>query len=131
MGEGEGESPLVLLLYSSNAFALCGESKVPFTIFWIFSLLSQPCKILIQVFTVLKPDIICTFLIHNGSLQKMLTALFDFVWSTQKRKWAIFFECLGKMFLNIEKLSISFMPHVGPKWNIYLSHYYAKFEYKF
>ena len=23
------------------------------------------------------------------------------------------------------------MPHVGPKWNIYLSHYHAKFEYKF
>ena len=36
----------------------------------------------------------------------MLTALFDFVWNTQKRKWAIFFECLGKMFLSIEKLSL-------------------------
>ena len=23
------------------------------------------------------------------------------------------------------------MPHVGPKWNIYLFHYCAKFEYKF
>ena len=41
-----------------------------------------------------------------------------------------FFECLGKMFLSIEKLSLSFMPHVGPKWNIYLSHYCAKFDHK-
>ena len=28
---------------------------------------------------VLKPGIICTFLIHSGSLQKMLTALFNLV----------------------------------------------------
>ena len=76
-----------LLLYSSVTFTVCGESKVPFTTFWIFSLLSQSCKILIQVFTVLKHDIVCTFLIHYGSPQKMLTALFDFVWTTQKRKW--------------------------------------------
>ena len=39
----------------------------------------------------------------------MLTALFDFVWNTQKRKWSIFFECPGRMFLSIEKLSLSFM----------------------
>ena len=89
---------------------LCGESKVPFITFRIFSLLSQPCKILIQVFIVLKPDIICTFLIHYaflihyGSLQKMLTALFNFVWNTQKSKWKFLFECPGKMFLSIEKV---------------------------
>ena len=40
---------------------------------------------------VLKPGIICTFLIHSGSLQKMLTALFNLVWNTQKSKWTIFF----------------------------------------
>ena len=39
---------------------------------------------------VLKPGIIYTFLIHSGSLQKMLTALFNLVWNTQKSKWTIF-----------------------------------------
>ena len=47
---------------------------------------------------------ICAFLIHSGSLQKILTALFILVWNTQKSKSAIFFECQGKMFLNIEKV---------------------------
>ena len=40
----------------------------------------------------LKPGTICTFLIHFGSLQKMLTVLFNLVRNTQKSKWAIFFE---------------------------------------
>ena len=40
---------------------------------------------------VLKPGIICTFLIHSGSLQKMLTALFNLVRNTQKSIWTIFF----------------------------------------
>ena len=47
---------------------------------------------------------IYTFLIHYSSVQKMLTALFNFVWNTQKNKWTIFFECPGKMFLSIEKV---------------------------
>ena len=47
---------------------------------------------------------ICTFLIHSGSLQKMLTALFNLVWNTQKSKWTILFECQGKMLLSIEKV---------------------------
>ena len=34
----------------------------------------------------------------------MLTALFKFVWNTQKNKRTIFFECPGKMFLSIEKV---------------------------
>ena len=46
----------------------------------------------------------CTFLIHYGSVQKMLTVSFNFVWNTQKNKWAIFFECPGNMFLSIEKV---------------------------
>ena len=50
---------------------------------------------------VLKPGIICKFLIHSGSLQKMLTALF---WNTQKSIWTFFFECQGKVFLSIEKI---------------------------
>ena len=37
---------------------------------------------------VLKPGIICIFLIYSGSLQKMLTALF---WNTEKSIWTIFF----------------------------------------
>ena len=54
---------------------------------------------------VLKPGIICTFLIHSGSLQKMLTVLFNLVRNTQKSKWAIFFEGQGKVFVSIEKIS--------------------------
>ena len=53
---------------------------------------------------VVKPGIICKFLIHSGSLQKMLTTLFTLVWNTQKSKWTILFECKGKMFLHIEKV---------------------------
>ena len=40
---------------------------------------------------------------HYGSLQKMLTSLFSFVWNTQKSKW-IFFECPRKMFLGVENV---------------------------
>ena len=68
-----------ITLQFNHIYCVWGESKVPFITLQIFSLLSQPCKILIQVFIVLKPGIICTFLIHSGSLQKMLTALFNLV----------------------------------------------------
>ena len=53
---------------------------------------------------VLKPGIISTFLIHSGSLQKMLTALFNLVRNAQKSKWTNFFEGQGKVFLSIEKI---------------------------
>ena len=66
-----------------------------------------------------KTDIICTFLIHYGSLQKMLTALFDFLWNTQKRNWTNFFEWPGKMLLSIEKLSLSFLPYVWVQREIF------------
>ena len=36
-----------------------------------------------------------------GRVKKMLTALFNFVWNTQKIN---FFECPGKIFLSIEKV---------------------------
>ena len=52
----------------------------------------------------LKPSIIYTFLIHSGSLQKTLTALFNLVRNTQKSIWTIFFECQGKVFRSIEKI---------------------------
>ena len=70
-GRGGGGVPLFYYFtVQSHLLCVCGESKVPFITFWIFSLLSYLCKILIQVFIVLKPGIICTFLIHSGSLQK-------------------------------------------------------------
>ena len=53
---------------------------------------------------VLKPGIICTFLIHSSGLPEMLTAVFKLLWNTQKSKWAIFFDCQGKVFLSIEKV---------------------------
>ena len=40
----------------------------------------------------------------HPSLQKMLTALFNLVWNTQRSIWTIFFECQGKVFLCIEKI---------------------------
>ena len=52
----------------------------------------------------LKPGIICIFLIYSGSLQKMVTALFNLVRKKLKNIWAIFFECEGKVFLSIEKM---------------------------
>ena len=57
-----------------------------------------------QVFIILKYCIICTFLIRSGGVQKMLTALFNLVWNTQKSTWSIFFEYQGMVFLNIEKV---------------------------
>ena len=41
-------------------------------------------------FIVLKPNIICTFLTDYGSVQKMLTAFFNFVGNMQKNKWILF-----------------------------------------
>ena len=80
------------LIYCLITFTLCvGKVKFPLLPFF-FSLLSQPCKILIQVFIVLKHCINCIFLIHSGSVQKMLTALFRLVQSTQKTTRTIFFE---------------------------------------
>ena len=102
---GGGVATFLITLQFSYIYCVREESKVPFVTFWIFSLLSQPCKILIQVCIALRPGIICTFLFHSGSMQKMLTALFNLVWNTQKSKCTIFFECQGKMFLSTEKVS--------------------------
>ena len=63
---------------------------------------SSVFKILIHVFIVLKPGIICTFLIHSGSLQKMLTALFNLKYT--EKLMDNFFECPGKVFLSIGKV---------------------------
>ena len=45
---------------------------------------------LIQVFIALKNCIICIFLIHSDSLQRMSTALFKLVWNTQKNTYKFF-----------------------------------------
>ena len=53
-----------------------GELGLFYYILILFSLLSWPYKILIQDFIVLKQCVICIFLIHSDSVQKMSTALF-------------------------------------------------------
>ena len=71
-GGGGGGLPLFLLLYSSV------QSHVHFRIFSLglamqdFHPRCHPCL-------VLKPGNICTFLICSGSLQKLLTALFNII----------------------------------------------------
>ena len=52
---------------------------------------------------ILKPGIICTFLIHFGSLQKMLTALFNLAHDTQKSIWTIFLSAKAKCFLVLKR----------------------------
>ena len=52
---------------------------------------------------VLKPGIVSAFLIHSSSLQKMLTALFNLVWNTQKSKWTIFLSAKAKCFLVLKR----------------------------
>ena len=83
MGGGEGGGcHFFITVQLNHIYSVCGESKVVFI------------PVLFITFFI-------TFLIHSGSLQKMLTALFDLVWNTQKSKWTIFFEWKGKMFLSI------------------------------
>ena len=101
-------------LHFNHIYSLCvsgggagGVSQVPFITFWIFSLLSQLCKILIQVFIIIKPGIICTFPIHSGSLQNMLTALFNLVLNAQKSKWTIFLSAKARCFLVLKKRQLT------------------------
>ena len=99
MGGGGGCHVFITLQF--NHIYCVGKIRLQGYIYYFSDLQSfeLPCKILIQVFIVLKPDIIWTFLIHSGSLQKnkkkqkqkkIVTALFDFVRNTQKRKLTIF-----------------------------------------
>ena len=71
-------------------------------------LLLYTCKIHIQVFIVLKPDIICTFLIHSGSLQKIMTAFlsakakcFIVLKWFQRRKVRTKLKCIALLFFSI------------------------------
>ena len=68
-----------MTLQFNHIYSVCvwgWGSKVPFITFWIFSPLALQDSHLFKS--------VCTFLIHSGSLQKMLTALSNFVWNTQK-----------------------------------------------
>ena len=81
-----------------------GKIKVSFITFWFFNL-SHASKILILVLIVLKHFIICTFLIHCNSVQKMLTALF--IWLNLEYSENYMDKYQGKMFLNIENILVS------------------------
>ena len=97
--------------------------------FWKLSRLQEGTRFLLEIFYLLylltyfgssvlsvsharfsskpiKRCIISTFLIHSGSVQKMLTALFKLVWNTQKSTSTYLFEYQGKMFLNIENVLV-------------------------
>ena len=96
MGGGGVATLLTTLQFSSIAFTFLDLQS--------FELAMQEFHPRSDPSLVLKPCIICMFLIHSGSLQKMLTAVFNLVQNTQKSKWTIFFECQGKVFLSIEKI---------------------------
>ena len=100
-----GELPLFYFLYSSITFTLC-EGKVRFPCFITFWILSLSIELAMQDS---HPTLYCTKTWYHLSMcQKMLTALFNLVWNTQKSKWTIFFECptgaRQDRFLNIEKV---------------------------
>ena len=111
-----------LLLYSSISFTVCEQkSKASFITFWFFSLLSQPCKIPIQVFIILKHFIICIFLIHSDSLQRMSTALFKSVWNTQKSTHTIVLNTQARCFLILKMFwCLNVLPY------FFSSHFYSK-----
>ena len=52
---------------------------------------------------VLKSGIIYMFLIHSGSLQKMLTDLFNLVRNTQKSIWTAFLRAKVKCFFVLKR----------------------------
>ena len=51
-------------------------------------------------------------MIHCGSLQKMLAALFKLVYNTQKTTWANIFEYQDKMFLKVFRLYFIYVDSV-------------------
>ena len=94
--------PLFLLLYSSIIFTVCVRKKG-----FLYYFLDH------QSFELAKQDsdpsfyctkmYICTFLTHYGSIQKKLTALFNFVWNTEKYKWTIFLSAQTRCFLVLKR----------------------------
>ena len=91
-----GGVPLFLLLYSSVQSHLQS-----------FELAMQDFHPHSHSSLALKPGIICTYLIHSGGLQKMLTALFNLVRNFgihRKVYGQFFFEYQGKVFLSIKRI---------------------------
>ena len=87
----------------SPIYCVHGESKVPLYYFLdlqSFGLAMQDFHSRSHSSLLLKPGIICTFLIHSGSLKKMLTALFR---NTQKSIWTIFLSAKAKCFLVLKR----------------------------
>ena len=125
--------------------AIMADTLLPFVFFWKILFLQfssitftfaelQSFELAMQDFhphshssLVLKPGIICTFLIHSGSLQKILTALFNLAQNTQKSKWTIFLSAKAKCFLVLKRftccyivlnLNISFKVCARPRFNV-------------
>ena len=92
----------------NHIYVVWGKSKVPFLYYFLdlqsFEIAMQdfhPCS---YPSLAVKPGIICTFLIHSGSLQKVLTALFNLFRNTQKSKWTIsFLSSKARCFLVLKK----------------------------
>ena len=83
-----GELPLFYFLYSSITPTLC-EGKVrqvPLLLYYFLNLQSS-IKLAMQD---CHPTLYCTKTWYHLSMcQKILTALFNLVWNTQKSKWTI------------------------------------------
>ena len=103
------------LLYSSVAFTVCvcvcvggggggGGKNIIYKILF-FNYFELPMQDSHLSLCSIKYCIICIFLIHSDSLQKILPALFKLVWNTKKS--TNFFKYQGKMFLNIENVFVS------------------------
>ena len=81
-GWGKGFATFFTTLQFSQIYSVCGESKVSLYYFsdrQSFELAIKDFHPRFHSSPVLKPGIICAFLIHFVSLQEMLTALFNLV----------------------------------------------------
>ena len=99
----EGVATFFITLQFNHIYCVWEKSSFLYYILF-FSLLIQPCKIIIQVFIVLKHSIICIFLIHSGSVQKLLTALFELVYNTQKTTQTNFVSTEARFFLILKRI---------------------------
>ena len=91
--KGGGGVATFLLLYRSITFTVC-EGKIRFPLLLFGSSVFRVSHTRLP-----SNSIICTFLIYSGGLQKMLTALSNLLWNTQKSKWTVFLSLPGKIYL--------------------------------
>ena len=103
---GEVATFFTTLQFSSVTFTACGESKV--SLYYFLDL--QSFELAMQDFhprshssLLIKPGIICTFLIHSVSLQKCRLLYLTQFEIHRKVNGQIFFECQCKVFLIIAK----------------------------